>query len=218
MRFDDQRKQMINNQIKSRGINDSKVLNAFEVVPRELFVSDEWKEYAYRDHPLAIGFNQTISQPYIVALMMTLLQLKETDRVLEIGTGSGYQTALLAEIVAEVYTVERIVDLMLEAKKTLKKLEYKNIYYKIGDGSLGWGNAVPRITEFDKIIVSAGSPNEPAALFSQLANDGLLIIPQGTQSNQDLMLYKKVNGEIEAHNYGGCVFVPLIGENGWDEK
>ncbi|MCK9330472.1 MAG: protein-L-isoaspartate(D-aspartate) O-methyltransferase [Bacilli bacterium] len=220
MRFDDQRIRMVETHLIARNISNKKVIDAFKKVPRELFVSDEWREFAYKDHPLSIGFQQTISQPYIVALMMSLLDIKDTDRVLEIGTGSGYQTALLAEISSEVFTVERIEDLLMNAKKILKKLEYKNIYYKIGDGSLGWENALPIVSEFNKIIVSAASPKVPEKLLNQLSVGGKLILPLGSINNQDLVVYEKQvdsNGNdcISSNNCGQCVFVPLIGKDAW---
>jgi len=216
MRFVDQRKKMTQEQLIARGINDERVLDAFLKVPREDFVSDEWREFTYQDHPLQIGCGQTISQPFMVAIMMALLELQETDKVLEIGTGSGYVTALLAEIVSDVCTIERIEELLINAKKVLGELEYKNIHYKLGDGSLGWVNALPVITEFDKIIVSAGSPNIPHSLLSQLKNGGKLVIPQGAQAHQELVLYEKHDEGIVTHRHGGCVFVPLIGKEGWE--
>lgn len=217
MRFDDQRLRMVQNHLISRGIKDENIINAFSKVQRENFVAEEWKEFAYKDHPLAIGYQQTISQPYIVALMMSLLDLRESDRVLEIGTGSGYQTALLAEIVSEVFTIERIEELSMSARKVLKKLEYKNIYFKIGDGSQGWENALPQINDFNKIIVSAGSPGTPHKLLSQLSNGGKLVIPQGSLSTQELIVYEKINDKIESYRHGACVFVPLLGKDGWTE-
>jgi len=216
MRFEDQRKKMVETQLISRGITDELVLNSFLKVPRERFVTDEWREYSYKDHPLSIGFNQTISQPYIVALMMSLLELKPSDIVLEIGTGCGYQTALLAEIVKEVYTIERVDELLINAKKTLKKLEYTNIFYKIGDGCLGWVNAVPIINEFDKIIISAASPDTPNILLSKLKINGKLIVPQGDINCQNLMVYEKTKDGLNHQSNGNCVFVPLIGEGAWD--
>ena len=215
MRFDDQRKMMVQTQLISRGINDQKVIDAFLKVPRENFVPDEWKEFSYKDNPLSIGCKQTISQPFIVALMMSLLNLEKTDIVLEIGTGCGYQTALLAEIVHEVYTIERIDDLLISAKKTLKSLDFKNIYFKRGDGCLGWVNALPQVSKFDKVIVSAGSPDMPHTLLSQLKIGGKLIVPQGSISHQELIVYEKKEDEIVVHKHGGCVFVPLIGEGAW---
>ena len=217
MRFDDQRKKMVDNQLKARGITDEKVINAFLKVPREVFVSDVWKDFSYNDSPLSIGYKQTISQPYIVAFMMSLLELKETDRVLEIGTGCGYQTALLAEIASEVYTIDRIEELVVSAKQTLKGLEYKNVYFKIGDGCLGWINAMPFTKDFDKIIISAGSPNVPEVLVSQLKNGGKIVMPQGSITQQDIMVYEKKDDELVSENHGKCVFVPLIGEGAWNE-
>jgi protein-L-isoaspartate(D-aspartate) O-methyltransferase len=154
----------------------------------------------------------------MVAIMMELLELEASDKVLEIGTGCGYVTALLAEIVSEVYTVERIDDLMNNAKDTLKRLNYQNIFFKTGDGSLGWTKALPFMTEFDKIIISAGSPSVPNILLEQLKEGGKLVIPQGAKSYQELLLYEKVDGEIVVKNNGGCVFVPLIGEEGWTDE
>jgi len=217
MRFEDQRKLMVKNQLINKGICDSRVIKAFEKIPREMFVNDEWKDLSYKDHPLDIGLQQTISQPFIIALMMSLLKLVETDIVLEIGTGSGYLTALLAEIVAEVYTVERIDELMVRAKKTLKTLDYSNIYFKIGDGSLGWVNAIPNIKKFDKIIISAASPHSPTILLSQLKENGLLVIPEGSLQKQDLVLYQKKGDEVLSHKCCECSFVPLIGIEGWND-
>jgi protein-L-isoaspartate(D-aspartate) O-methyltransferase len=215
MRFEDQRQKMVESQLLTRGIKDQSVINAFLKVKRDAFVDDQWKAFAYKDHPLTIGCGQTISQPFIVAVMMQLLQLQPTDRVLEIGTGCGYVSALLAEIVTEVYTIERIEDLMNRAKSSLKLLGYKNIFFKIGDGTLGWINTIPQISQFDKIIVSAGGPSVPPALLEQLAEGGKLIIPLGKMSVQDLTLYEKVDGNIVSSEQGGCVFVPLIGQDGW---
>ena len=218
MRFDDQRKMMVDTQLITRGIKDEKVIKAFLTVPREAFVSDVWKDFSYTDAPLSIGFKQTISQPYIVAFMMSLLDLKETDKVLEIGTGCGYQTALLAEIVSEVFTIDRIEELVLSAKQTLKSLDYKNVYFKTGDGCLGWINALPFIKEFDKIIVSAGSPDMPVTLLNQLKIGGKLVLPQGSITQQDIIVYENIEDGYKCENYGKCVFVPLIGEGAWNEE
>ena len=218
MRFEDQRDIMVQEQLLARGISDIKVINAFLKVPRELFVTEKWLEFTYMDHPLQIGCEQTISQPYMVAVMMELLELQSTDKVLEIGTGCGYVTALLAEIVAEVYTIERLDELMKNAKINLKKMNYQNIYFKIGDGSLGWVKALPNTTEFDKIIVSAGSPGVPNQLLTQLKDGGKLVIPQGTKKFQELFVYEKKNGEIISNAHCTCVFVPLIGEDGWSSE
>jgi protein-L-isoaspartate(D-aspartate) O-methyltransferase len=216
MRYDDQRRLMVEQQIVARGVRDQIVIDSFSSVGREHFVDEEWKNFAYKDHPLTIGHGQTISQPYIVALMLELLELKPTDRVLEIGTGSGYQTALLAHIVAEVFTIERIEKLIVKAKSVLKKLNYQNIHFKNGDGSLGWVHAIPSRSEFDKIVVSAGSPKLPSSLQRQLSEGGRLVIPQGDRSVQELLVYTKVNGELTFEKACECVFVPLIGSEGWN--
>jgi len=210
MRFEDQRQKMVAEQLVARDITDFLVLGAFAKVKREMFVDDEWRAYAYKDHPLSIGNEQTISQPYIVALMMQLLQLTKTDKVLEIGTGSGYQTALLAEIAAEVYTIERIEELLKTAMVKLKDLDYKNIFYKIGDGSLGWVNTVPPVAEFDKIIVSCASQYVPESLFSQLKVGGRLIAPVGPKGVQDLVLYEKTEGKVTSQKVCEVMFVPFI--------
>jgi protein-L-isoaspartate(D-aspartate) O-methyltransferase len=207
---------MVEQQIVARGVRDQLVIEAFSCVGREHFVSDDMKNFAYKDHPLTIGHGQTISQPYIVALMMELLELTPTDRVLEIGTGSGYQTALLAHIVAEVFTIERIEHLLVGAKAVLKKLNYQNIHFKNGDGSLGWVHAIPACTQFDKIVVSAGSPKLPAGLKKQLAEGGKLVIPQGDRNVQELYVYTKIDGQLNVERTCGCVFVPLIGVEGWN--
>jgi len=201
---------MVAEQLVARDIHDHLVLSAFAKVKRELFVDDEWKTYAYKDHPLSIGSEQTISQPYIVAFMMQLLELSQTDKVLEIGTGSGYQTALLAEVVAEVYTIERIEGLLKKAMLILKDLDYKNIFYKIGDGSLGWVNTVPPVAEFDNIIVSAASQYVPDSLFSQLKIGGRLIAPVGPKGIQDLIIYEKKEATITSKKVCEVMFVPLI--------
>ena len=211
MKFEDQRRKMVETQIMRRGISDETVLAALLKVPRELFVPQEFQHLAYDDSPLSIGNGQTISQPYIVALMMELLELKNSDKVLEIGTGSGYQTALLAEICAEVFTVERIGALSVLARKVLREAGYENIHFKIGDGSLGWNDK----TKFDKIIVTAASPKIPPPLLNQLQEGGIMVIPTGSKFMQNLIVIINKNGEFVRKNHGGCTFVPLIGEEGW---
>ncbi|HOK55837.1 MAG TPA: protein-L-isoaspartate(D-aspartate) O-methyltransferase [bacterium] len=211
--FENLRREMVETQIVKRGISDKKVIDAFLKVPREEFVPENMKEYAYEDSPLPIGEGQTISQPYIVALMSEALKLKEKDKVLEIGTGSGYQAAILAEIGCEVYSVERIEALAKRAEKTLKKLGY-NVKIKVGDGTLGWEEFSP----YDKIIVTAASPEIPDTLLEQLSEkEGRLIIPVGDKYIQDLILVVKTKDKIEKINLGGCQFVPLIGNKGWNE-
>lgn len=212
MRFDDQRKRLVQELIHL-GIKDKKVLSAFEGVQREQFVLPEYSEYAYQNQPLPIELNQTISQPLMIAIMMEHLNLQQDDIVLEIGTGSGYQSALLASIVKEVCTIERLDSLSLKARKTLNKLGYKNIYYRIGDGSLGWQKAFPTYSEFSKIIVSAAASSVPDTLVRQLADPGILVIPVGSQIMQSLVKIVKTEGHIVKTIHGGCTFVPLVTES-----
>jgi protein-L-isoaspartate(D-aspartate) O-methyltransferase len=207
---------MIEKHLIPRGINDRLLLDAIAKVPREEFVSDKWKDYAYRDHPLQIACEQTISQPFIIAHMIQILQINPDDQVLEIGTGSGYQTAILAEMAKEVFTVERHEELSMTARKILRKLNYNNIHYKIGDGTRGWEKAIPSMNEFDKIIVCAGAPSMPQTLLNQLRENGRLIIPIGSNTDQMLILAEKKENQIRIFEYSPCAFVPLIGEEGWD--
>ncbi len=215
MRFEDQREVMINEQLIGRNIIDPLVIKAFKNVAREDFVPDNLKDFSYNDYPLNIDFRQTISQPYIVALMMQSLELESTDLVLEIGTGSGYLTALLAEIVKDVYSVETIPQLSRTASQILKSKAYKNIFFRTGDGSEGWKNAYPPTKEFNKIIVSAGSPQIPKALVNQLSENGKLILPVGEKDTQELILISKKGKEITETKVRECAFVPLIGKQGW---
>jgi protein-L-isoaspartate(D-aspartate) O-methyltransferase len=209
MRFDDQRKRLVHELVKL-GIKDANVLKAFETVPREHFVLPEYSDYAYRNQPLPIEQNQTISQPLMIAIMLEHLHLTADDIVLEIGTGSGYQSALLASIVKEVCTIERLEALSLKARVTLKNLGYANIFYRIGDGSAGWQKAFPVYTEFPKIIVSAAATKLPDKLVAQLADPGILVVPVGGQHLQTLTVIEKLNGETVHSTQGGCTFVPLI--------
>ncbi len=211
MKYERQRQEMVKNQIEARGVTDSKVLAALRKVPRHLFVSEALRDQAYGDFPLPIGEQQTISQPYIVAEMTQALQPGEGDRVLEIGTGSGYQAAVLAEIVFRVYTVERIYPLFVQTRKLFDKLKYHNIVTKYSDGTLGWEEE----GSFDAIIVTAGAPEIPKFLINQLAVGGRMVIPVGDQYSQELIkLYKNERG-IHKTNLGGCRFVKLVGEYGW---
>jgi len=205
------RERMVEEQIKARGVRDKRVIDAFLRVPRHEFVPPESKVEAYNDYPLSIGGGQTISQPYMVALMTELLRLKGDEKVLEIGTGSGYQTAILAELAGEVYTVERIETLLQRAKNVLDRLGLKNIFYKVGDGSEGWREYAP----FDGIIVTAASPEVPAPLLEQLGEGGRLVIPVGEKYSQNLVRVIKKGERFKEENFGPCVFVPLIGEFGW---
>jgi len=208
---------MVKYQLVARGIKDENVLKAFMKVQRHLFVPSEISHLAYNDSPLSIGEGQTISQPYIVALMMQVLELKTSDKVLEIGTGSGYQTALLAEIVNKVFTIERIGSLLQRAKNKLDDLNYNNIFYKTGDGTLGWQDGYPKQEEFDKIIVAAAAPDIPESLTKQLAMNGKLIIPTGNRMLQQLVIITRTKDGYIHTNEGGCTFVPLIGAQGWQE-
>jgi len=206
------RQQMVDSQILSRGIKDIRVINAMKKVPRHLFIDEALRSQAYEDYPSPIGEKQTISQPYIVALMTELLQLKGNEKVLEIGTGSGYQTAVLAELADQVYSIERIPALAKRARKLLDELKYTNIVITIDDGTLGWREHSP----YDGIIVTAAAPYPPATLFEQLKTGCRLVIPVGEEYVQDLIVYtKEENGKYNKENYGGCRFVKLIGSQGW---
>jgi protein-L-isoaspartate(D-aspartate) O-methyltransferase len=211
MKFQRQREEMVQRQIAARGITDPKVLAAMRKVPRHLFVSEALMDQAYGDFPLPIGLQQTISQPYIVAEMTQALQLNADDRVLEIGTGSGYQAAILAEIAYRVYTIERIHALLVKARQIFDRLHYHNIVTRYSDGTSGWLEESP----FDAIVVTAGAPEIPKTLLSQLAPGGRMVIPVGDQYTQDLVkLYRDDDG-IHQVSLGGCRFVKLVGEHGW---
>ncbi|MEZ4524456.1 MAG: protein-L-isoaspartate(D-aspartate) O-methyltransferase [Desulfobacterales bacterium] len=213
-RYARQREDMVRRQIEARGVTDPKVLAAMREVPRHLFVGEALEDQAYGDFPLPIGEQQTISQPYIVAEMTQALALSEEDRVLEIGTGSGYQAAVLAEIVFRVYTVERIHALYIRTRKLFDRLHYHNIVTRYSDGTMGWEEESP----FDAIIVTAGSPVIPAPLIRQLAVGGRMVIPVGNRFTQDLVkIYKDQNG-IRQVSLGGCRFVKLIGTHGWKKE
>jgi protein-L-isoaspartate(D-aspartate) O-methyltransferase len=211
MRYEDQQKWMVENQLISRNITNKRVLQAFLAVPRYQFVPSDFRHLAYEDSPLAIGEGQTISQPYTVAFMLELADLKAAHRVLEIGTGSGYQTALLAELVEEVYTIDRVAALSQQAQHTLSELHYKNVKYFIGDGTKGW----PEDILFDRIIVTAGAPDIPKSLLKQLKIGGKMVIPAGNNFLQDMLLITKNKDSIHQEKHGGFHFVPLIGEEGW---
>jgi protein-L-isoaspartate(D-aspartate) O-methyltransferase len=205
------RERMVTEQLIPRGIHDEAVLLAMRTVPRHLFVDDAMYSCAYGDHPLPIGSGQTISQPYIVALMTQALQLKSTDKVLEIGTGSGYQAAILSRICERVYTIERIDSLLVRARKIFDKLHYHNIISRIDDGTTGWASEAP----FDGIIVTAGGPKIPEPLLEQLADPGRMVIPVGDQYVQDLRLVEKKDGTVTDHVIEHVRFVSLIGVHGW---
>ncbi|MGD8962030.1 MAG: protein-L-isoaspartate(D-aspartate) O-methyltransferase [Desulfobacterales bacterium] len=214
IKYERQRDDMVNHQLKPRGINDPHVLEALRTVPRHLFVSEALRDQAYGDYPLPIGEQQTISQPYIVAEMTQALDLGKDDRVLEIGTGSGYQAAVLAEIVFRVYTIERIRALYIQTRKLLDRLNYHNIIMRCSDGTIGWPDESP----FDAIMVTAGAPEVPEKLLEQLAAGGRMIVPVGNQHSQDLIKITKDKDGIHKSNLGGCRFVKLIGAQGWKEN
>ena len=197
---------MVRTQIEERGIRGVRALDAMRSVPRHEFVPEAFRQDAYKDHPLPIGEGQTISQPYIVAAMLEYLALQATDRVLEVGTGSGYVTALLSLLSAEVYSVERHAPLAASAEATLQRLEYRNVKIKVGDGSQGWAEYAP----FDAILVSAATPDMPSALFDQLREGGRMMVPIGPSSCQELQLIRKVKGQPEVKILEGCRFVPLV--------
>jgi protein-L-isoaspartate(D-aspartate) O-methyltransferase len=213
MKFQRLRNEMVTKQIVARGISNPRVLSAMRTVPRHLFVSEAMMDQAYGDFPLPIGEQQTISQPYIVAEMTQALQLTPEDRVLEIGTGSGYQAAILAHIAFRVYTVERIYPLYIRTRKLFDKLRYHNIVTRYSDGTTGWKEEGP----FDAIIVTAGAPEIPSVLVNQLSPGGRMVIPVGDRHSQDLIKLVREESGIHHANLGGCRFVKLIGEHGWRE-
>ena len=211
-RFDSLRKDMIAN-LKSR-ISAPNVIDAMSRVPRHLFVPEESLDSAYADSPLPIGLGQTISQPYIVALMTKELDLEPEDKVLEIGTGSGYQAAILAELAKKVITVERIPSIAIKASELLKELGYHNIDVKIATSDLGWEPEAP----YDAILVAAASPDVPEALVKKLKENGRMVIPVGSRHQQDLLKITKSQGEIQIKNLCGCRFVALIGKDAWEDE
>jgi protein-L-isoaspartate(D-aspartate) O-methyltransferase len=213
-KYDRKREEMVRSQIEARGVRDPRVLSAFRAVPRHLFVSEALREQAYGDYPLPIGEQQTISQPYIVAEMTQALELGPDDRVLEIGTGSGYQAAILAQIVYRVYTVERKRALYMQTRNLFDKLNYHNIVTKYADGTKGWQEESP----FDAIVVTAGAPELPEVLITQLAEGGRLVVPVGNQHTQELIKICREKGDVQQTNLGGCRFVKLVGEHGWKEQ
>jgi protein-L-isoaspartate(D-aspartate) O-methyltransferase len=208
------RKRMVDTQLAARGVSDPRVLAAMRRVPRHRFVPKHLWDQAYGDYPLPIGEDQTISQPYMVALMTEALEPYETDRVLEIGAGSGYQAAILAELVAEVITIERLPTLAAGAERVLHTLGYQNVRVVVGDGTLGW----PKEGPYEGIIVTAGAPQVPRPLIEQLASGGRLVIPVGDQYSQTLTRVRQTPGGLKYEYLGGCRFVRLIGKYGWQEE
>jgi len=207
-----QRQQMVEQQLIPRGIGDPATLEAMREVPRHVFAPEELREYAYQDGPLPIGEGQTISQPYIVALMTQAAEVESSDIVLEIGTGSGYGAAVLAHIAKEVYTIERFASLMKQAVSCFQELGYTNIHARVGDGSLGWPQEAP----FDAILVTAGAPEPPPSLQQQLKVGGRLVIPVGDALGQELLCYRKISEDQLSREWLEFVrFVPLVGQEGW---
>jgi len=213
-KYHEARQWMVESQLKRRGVIDARVLAAMAKVPRHRFVPRQLWEQAYNDYPLLIGEDQTISQPYIVALMTEALELKGTEKVLELGTGSGYQAAILAELAAQVFTIDRIPSLARTAEEILAALGYTNVKVRVSDGTMGWPDEAP----FEAIMVTAGSPQVPPPLVEQLAVGGRLVIPVGDQYSQNLIRVRRTPDGLKQEYLGGCRFVKLIGTHGWQAK
>lgn len=205
------RKQMINEQILARGIQDERVLDALQRVPRHWFVPEEYTNIAYSDSPLPIGHGQTISQPYIVALMTELLELEGDENVLEVGTGSGYQAALLASLARQVHTIERYAELAEKADEVLHRLRYSNVFVHVGDGSLG----LPKYAPYQAIVVTAAAPGVPQPIFDQMSDGGRLVLPVGGAGGQILDRWRKQGDEYKQEHVAPVAFVPLRGQHGW---
>jgi protein-L-isoaspartate(D-aspartate) O-methyltransferase len=213
-RYRSRRQKMVDSQLRSRGIKNVEVLRAMEKIPRHLFIDEGLLDRSYSDGPLPIGERQTISQPYMVALMTEALALQGSEKVLEIGTGSGYQTAILAELADRVLSIERLASLAMKARKALESLNYYNVLIRVGDGTYGWTEEAP----FDAIIVTAGAPDVPEPLKKQLALKGRLVIPVGDRHVQTLLRFTRLSedpDDVRTEDLGGCRFVDLIGEYGW---
>jgi protein-L-isoaspartate(D-aspartate) O-methyltransferase len=210
-----QRERMVRDQIAGRGVRDERVLEALRAVPRHRFVREHLRARAYGDHALPTGSGQTISQPYIVARMTELLELDAEDSVLEIGTGTGYQTAVLAHLARRVYSLERVPELAREAIGRMRELGLTNVKIQVFDGTVGWSEFAP----YDAILVTAGAPRVPEPLLEQLAPGGRLVIPEGDRQQQRLVVYtKSENGEIHRRPGEPVAFVPLIGRHGWEAE
>lgn len=206
------RGRMVEEQLVQRGITDTRVLDAMRRVPRHLFVEEALRDRGYGDHPLPIGEEQTISQPFIVGLMSALLELRGGEKVLEIGTGSGYQTAVLAELARRVCTIERLPRLAERARALLAELGYQNVWIRVGNGALGWPDEAP----FERILVTAAGPSVPPPLLQQLAEGGRMVVPLGDPVNQTLTLIENVGGEMRRTPHGECKFVKLVGRYAWE--
>ncbi|HEX2966483.1 MAG TPA: protein-L-isoaspartate(D-aspartate) O-methyltransferase [Syntrophorhabdaceae bacterium] len=210
--YSSKRQFMVDSQIVARGIRTPRLIEVMRKIPRHFFLDEALWPQAYEDHPLPIGEKQTISQPYIVALMTEALELSGKEKVLEIGCGSGYQTAVLAELAEQIFTIERIPSIAKRARKVFDQMQYRNIVLTIRDGSFGWKEHSP----YDRIIVTAASPSAPKPLLDQLAVRGRLVIPVGSEFDQELKVYEKEDdGGLKEYNYGECRFVKLVGEHGW---
>ena len=211
-RFERQRRQLIET-IRERGIDDLEVLRIFDLVPRHLFVPEAVQHRAYEDAPVPIGFQQTASQPSLQALYLQILQIQPDQKVLEVGTGSGYQTALLAHLAGHVYSIERIRELSARARTVLDDLRFSNIALLVGDGTIGWSRYAP----YDAILVAAASPGAPQALIDQLTEGGRMLIPIGDRTEQTLTLFEKTADGVRREDITACTFVPLLGRFGWSE-
>ncbi len=207
-----ERERMVQEQLAGRGVTDPRVLAAMRRVPRHLFVEEALRDRAYGDYPLPIGDGQTISQPFMVGKMTELLRLGGAEKVLEIGTGCGYQAAVLAELCARVCTIERIPKLAQRARELLEQMGYRNVWVRVANGTLGWPDEAP----FDRILVTAGGPNVPPPLFDQLAEGGSMVIPVGDATTQVLQMIEKRDGAMRTTEHSGCVFVKLVGKYAWD--
>src|SRR5262245_36520143 len=210
--YERERERMVEEQLTRRGIADERVLAAMRRVPRQLFVEEALRERAYGDHPLPIGEEQTISQPYIVGLMTSLLELTGREKVLEVGTGSGYQAAVLANLARRVCSIERLPRLAERARSLLEALGYDNVWIRVGNGTLGWPDEAP----FDRILVAAGGPSIPPPLIHQLAEGGRIVVPVGDAANQTLTVVDNVRGELRTSYHGDCKFVKLVGKYAWE--
>ena len=211
-RFARERERMVEEQVIARGVRDPRVIEVMRRLPRHVFVDEALRDRAYGDHPLPIGEGQTISQPFIVGRMTELLQLTGREKVLEVGTGCGYQAAVLAELAERVCTMERIPRLASRARETLERLGYRNVWVRTANGTLGWPDEAP----FDRILVAAGGPGVPPPLFEQLAEGGRMVIPVGEVTGQVLQVIEKVQGTMRVTQDSGCVFVKLVGKYAWE--
>ena len=207
-----ERERMVDEQLARRGITDARVLDVMRRIPRHRFVEEGLTHGAYEDHPLPIGEGQTISQPYIVALMTALLELTGQEKVLEVGTGSGYQTAVLGALTRRVCSIERLPRLAERARATLEALGVQNVWIRVGNGALGWPDEAP----FDRILVAAGGPSVPPPLVEQLADGGRMVLPVGSPEDQVLTVVERVGGQTQTRQAGECKFVKLVGKYAWD--